>query len=89
MKKYVYAVRDNKVGFLTPTVEDADAIAIRAFAFSVNNSGGIVGFAPSDFDLYRIGCYDTETSVISPEVPPVLICSGGSVFGVKEASHAQ
>lgn len=89
MKKFVYAVRDNKVGFLTPTVEDADAIAIRAFAFSVNNSGGIVGFAPGDFDLYRIGAYDTETSVITPDVPPVLICAGGSVFGVKEAANGK
>ena len=37
MKRFVYAIKDLKVGFLTPTLEIADQVAIRNFAYSMNN----------------------------------------------------
>lgn len=84
MIKSVYCVRDSKVGFLDPVCEDNDKVATRNFAYAVNHSNGIMGFAPSDFDLYRIGTFDTETSQLVSTIPPALVVSGSSVVGVTE-----
>lgn len=81
MKYPIYSMRDSKVGFGTPFVETSDVTAQRGFAFAINNKDGIMGFSPSDFDLYRLGWFDTESGQIGSEDVPFFIVSGSSVFG--------
>lgn len=82
MKYPVYSYRDQKVGFGQPIVDQSDAAAIRGFSFAMNNKNGIMNFSPKDFDLYKIGEFDTIKGVFIPEKVPVLIMSGSSVVGV-------
>lgn len=78
----IYCVRDNKVGFQPQMlVEQNDASAMRGFKYAVN-AEGLMNYSPSDFDLYKIGEFDTEKGSLVPCIP-VNICSGSSVIGDK------
>ena len=81
MKCPIYSVRDNKSGFGTPIFEMNDQSAIRGFSYRINNPG-IMQFCPSDFDLYKVGVFDSEKGIIISEKVPVLIVSGSSLVGV-------
>lgn len=76
----LYAVRDSKVGFMMPTVELNDAVAQRNFAYAVNNNG-TMNYSPNDFDLFRLGTYDTDNAKIVLDDIPELVVSGSSVVG--------
>lgn len=65
MIKGVYSIRDVKVGFLAPVLEDNDVLAIRNFEHSVINTGGLLGSHPEDFFLCRLGWFDTSTGEFS------------------------
>ena len=79
MKYPMFCYRDNKVGFMMPQCDQSDQSAIRGFAFAVNNHDGMMNFAPQDFDLYKIGEFDTDTGKVNP-CTPVLIISGVSAL---------
>lgn len=79
----VYSYRDKKVGFMMPQCDQSDQSAMRGFAFAINQSEGIMNFAPGDFDLYKIGEFDTEKGTVIG-CTPELICSGDNVYGVVE-----
>lgn len=81
----IYVVRDIKTTFLTPTFDMNDESAIRNFSYAINNTDGILGFSPSDFDLFKIGTFDNEKGFLdkSDFLVPEFIVSGGAVFGVK------
>lgn len=85
MKYGIYVVRDNKTEFLTPNFDVNDESAIRNFSYAINNSNSIMGFAASDFDLYKIGTFDAAKGVLDKSDYPVpeFIISGSAVFGVK------
>lgn len=82
MKIPVYSYRDAKSGFGTPVCDQNDVTATRGFAFAINNRDGIMGFAPSHFDLYKIGEFDTEKGTLK-SMTPTLVVSGSSVFNSK------
>lgn len=82
MVKPVYAIYDAKSTFLDPVVDSGDASARRAFAFAINN-GGLMGFAPADFHLYRIADYDSVTGILTSVSPFEFICSGAEVVNEK------
>ena len=82
MIKPVYAMYDAKSTFLDPVVDCGDASARRAFAFAINN-GGLMGFAPGDFQLYHIADYDTVSGLLSPLSPFELVCNGLEVYDEK------
>lgn len=82
MKYPVFSYRDLKVGFGMPVVDQNEAAAVRGFSYAINGRDGIMGFSPSDFDLYKIGVFDTEKGTIEA-VTPELVVSGASVFGAK------
>lgn len=82
MKYPVFSYRDNKVGFGMPVIDQNEAAAIRGFSYAVNGRDGIMGFSPADFDLYKIGVFDSEKGTIEGFVPE-LVVSGASVFGAK------
>lgn len=76
----VTSVRDIRAQvFMPPVCETSEATAIRNFAYGINNSG-IMNFAPKDFDLWKIGKFDTEKGTIEPEKVPVIITSGMDVI---------
>lgn len=79
----IYCIRDNKVGFQPQLLlESSDVAASRGFSYAINNEG-LMNYAPSDFDLYKVGEFDTEKGTITP-VLPSLVVSGSSVFGDKK-----
>lgn len=69
MKYGVYAMRDVKVGFLTPSVDVNDESAIRNFTHAVVNSDSILFSHAKDFALYRIGTYDSDVGTLDPQMP--------------------
>ena len=82
MKYPVFSYRDAKVGFGFPVVDQNEVSAIRGFSYAINGRDGLMNFSPSDFDLYKIGEFDTEKGTLDP-CTPILIVSGSSVFGAK------
>ena len=82
MVKPVYAIYDAKSTFLDPVVDSGDASARRAFAFAINN-GGLMGFAPGDFQLYHIADYDTVTGLLTALSPYDLVSHGLEVYNEK------
>lgn len=80
MKYPIFSYRDNKVGFGQPITDMNDQSAIRGFSFAINNNTGLMNFSPNDFDLYKIGEFDSEQGIIISFEVPVLIVSGSSVF---------
>lgn len=85
MRYGMYVIRDTKTEFMRPTTDLNDESAIRNFTFAINNSTDIMGFAPGDFDLYKIGYFDAEKGMfdIADYPVPEFIVSGASVYGVK------
>lgn len=84
MKYPVYCIRDQKVGFQPQLlVEQSDASAIRGFSYAVNSHDGLMNYSPTDFDLFRIGEFDTETGEFI-SIMPNNICSGISIYGDKK-----
>ena len=79
----IYAIRDAKSGFMSPTFELNDAVAMRNFEHACLNSDSLLFSHFEDFDLYRIGAYDTDTGCISA-VPHSFVCSGVSALAVKK-----
>lgn len=79
MKYPVYAIRDKASAFMSPVVDQSDAAAIRNFANAVNSDTGIIGFQPSDFDLYKIGEYDDQNAQLSPVSPVEFIVNGAAL----------
>lgn len=72
----VYAIRDTKSGYMNPTFELNDAVAMRNFAFACQQTDSLLFAACSDFELYQIGRFDTETGIIEDDLPNRFICSG-------------
>lgn len=86
----IYSVRDELVGFMTPTLEQNDATAMRNFLMacdSAKRDSSLMAFAPSHYTLFKIGSFDSSTGQIFPVTPIENVCSGASnfkeVFNVK------
>lgn len=77
----VYSMRDVKTGFLTPTIELSDAAAARNFTHTVCNSEGLLNTFAQDFSLYKIGEFETDTGVLTPIRPSVLVIEGSTAVG--------
>lgn len=69
MIKGVYAIRDALTGYLSPTCDDTDQVAVRNFEHAVLNSGSLLLSHPQHYTLYRIAWFDTingQFSVFHP-----------------------
>lgn len=75
----LYVVRDILNGFGQLMCETSEAVAKRNFSFAISNND-VMGFTPKDFDLYKVGFYDTTTGVIKPSAVPELVCRGTDVY---------
>ncbi|UPW41663.1 nonstructural protein [Peromfec virus RodF8_28] len=76
----LYSMRDAKTGFMTPTIEVNDDAARRAFVHAIWNSDGILHSFCEDFSLYRIGTFNSNSAVISPELVPVHVMDGAEAL---------
>lgn len=76
MKYGLYCMFDAKTGFMSPAVEVNDESAIRNFAHTVANSEGILYSFSQDFQLYRIGTFDSDTAAIESASPTALLITG-------------
>lgn len=76
----VFAIRDVKSGFLTPTIEQNGDMAIRNFHHACLNAQSLFYTHPEDYSLYRIGTYDVETGTIEPAVPIVHLVDASVFF---------
>lgn len=75
MKFPVYSVRDLKVGFGFPYVSQSDPYAVRDFKRQLLQSE-IMSFCPADYQLFKIGSFDTDKGSIE-SILPELIFDGG------------
>lgn len=85
MNKFVYSIRDNKLGsFGVPVVIDNDAVAIRQFGDLISKkSDSIMSLHPEDFTIYCLAEYDAETGkFLNLDCPKAL--ATGSDFSIKE-----
>lgn len=76
----VYAIRDIRVGFMSPILDKTDESAARNFASAVMRGEGLFADFSRDFDLYRIGTFDEATGHMTPLDVKVLIISGSSIL---------
>ena len=72
MKYGLYAMRDSATRqFLSITTDQTNDSAMRNFDFAICQTAQL-RFRPSDFALYRIGTYDTESGQIETQQPECL-----------------
>lgn len=83
MKLGVYCIKDSKVGWLTPTVDQNDACAARNFVHAMKNTQSLLYTHPKDFDLYNIGDFDTESGVLSGFAPELVFEGSSADIEVK------
>lgn len=73
MKTGMYSVYDSKANcFCTPFFSENDATAVRAFRYAANDQTIEIGKYPSDFTLFAIGQFDSETGQVSTLEPVSL-----------------
>lgn len=75
----VFAIRDTKVGFGNPFADQTAASAIRGFEYSLTKADGIVGFAPSDYELYELGSFDTDSGALTALPQPKFLVGGANL----------
>lgn len=81
MKYSVFAIRDFKTGFLTPTVEVNAASAIRNFEHAVLRNDDSLFFShPEDYSLFELGSYDTDTGMMEASGLPTELLSAVEVI---------
>lgn len=83
MKLGIYCVRDVKSGFQTPTCQQNDAVAARGFASAVINSDSVLFTHASDFALYKLAEFDTDTGRIQPLDLPLELIQASSALAMK------
>lgn len=84
MKNKLYSVKDHKFIFGEPFLSPDDATAKRYFGMIVNNSQqgrNIMNYAPADFDLFRVGEFDSEAGRVEPCWPIEFVVNGASLVG--------
>lgn len=79
MKFNMYAIQDLKTGFMTPTLDQNDVAASRNFQSALMRGDGLFGTHPEDFRLFRIAEYETDSGVVTPVEPMVLVFEGRNV----------
>lgn len=73
MKYPVISMRDNKVGFMNLNIETNVQTAKRNFENACMKEESLLMSHPEDFGLWKVGDFDTETGLISPCTPEVII----------------
>lgn len=69
----IYSVKDDLTGFQQPTFEINEQVAMRNFAYAINEVKGILSANPNDFSLFKVGEFDTDTGVITCCDPKIIV----------------
>ena len=80
MKFGVYSIRDIKTGFMAPTIEVNDQVAMRNFSHAIQQSESVLFTHASDFQLFKIGEFDGDNAMLDQLVPIVQIADGGAIL---------
>lgn len=83
MSKYpIYVTRDKINGFRAALLLDQNQqSAYRGFAYQINNDQ-YMNYSPSDYDLFEVGTFDTESGEIESKLPEFIV-NGASVYNEK------
>lgn len=73
MKYGIYCIKDQLIGFMTPTLEKNDDVAKRNFKSSVNRMDHSGDYVVNDLALYCCGEFDVETGVITSRDPALVV----------------
>lgn len=76
----VYSIRDSLSGFMNPTFEVNDAVAMRNFEHAVLSSDTLLHSHAKDYDLIKIGSFNSESGEVLPLVPFVTVVTGMSII---------
>lgn len=79
MKLGVYSMKDNLSGFLQPTFESNDDVAKRNFAYAISHKDTLLYAQKKDFDLYKVGYFETDTGHIEPLESIEMLMQGSAV----------
>lgn len=82
----VYSVRDHLTGFMTPVLEANDPVAVRNFSMACDKmkaDSSVMAWRSSDFALFKIATFDSDSGLMTPIQPPELVVNGDSVGGMK------
>lgn len=74
----IYSIRDTYTGYGQIFLENSDPVAVRGFRFALSKEDSPMFTDPNDFELMRLGTFNTETGVIN-SYPAVTVCSAASV----------
>lgn len=80
MKYPVFSIRDVKTGFMSPTIDQNAPAAMRNFEHAVLNSASLMNSHPKDYQLYKIGEFDTDTGALIPCELVEHICDATDVL---------
>lgn len=76
----MYSIYDKVTGYMVPSFQQNDEQAIRAFAFDINSKDmNLINVNPSDFNLQKVGTYDTETGLVE-SCQVKILCDAGSLL---------
>lgn len=74
--QFIYSIFDKKIGsFFFPFYALSESDAIRQVQNIVNYSSSLINRFPSDYDLYYLGCFNTVSGEIFPDIKPLFVCS--------------
>lgn len=75
----VYSVHDVNVGFGYPLIQDNDAVAMRSFENGCYDKSSIWYTHSSDFSLWCIGSFDTDSGELISEIPR-KVCTASDII---------
>lgn len=80
MKLGVYCIRDRKTGFMSPNVDMNNVSAIRNFEHACMRDDSLFYSHPEDYELYKLGEFDTDSGVITASVEqPEFLVSASTI----------
>jgi hypothetical protein len=72
---YLYSIFDSKVNsFAPPFVATNDQEAIRMFKTSINYGESTLNMYPEDFDLFRLGSFNSESGTFDSQLEKLCNC---------------
>lgn len=86
MQKMLFSLFDRKLREHGPIfVEQNSQTMERSLMDAVSRSGeSMLAKYPQDYDLYLIGEYETETAVVTPSVPPLMLANVADILRPEE-----
>lgn len=75
----IYCIRDALTGYLTPTADVNDPSALRNFTSAVLTPGTLYDTSAKDYDLYKLGEFDSDSGRLNPLPAPQHLANGLSV----------